>query len=40
MLRDFPLKDRFQAITEELAGFLLSDIINPNSTYNGDGDGL
>ena len=36
MRRDLPLKDRFQALTEELAGFLLQDIINPNGTYNGD----
>jgi hypothetical protein len=31
-----PLKKRFQALAEELAGFLLSEVIPRKGTYNGE----
>jgi len=36
MRKNMPLKKRFQALAEELAGFLLSDVISTKGTYHGE----
>lgn len=35
--RDLPYKDRFQPLQEEIAGFLMADVIHPKGKFNGTG---